>query len=327
MVMLFATDHRSRGARFLLACSTLLACMACSGPMVGDRAEQSPFAYTILGTAQDAGMPHIGCDQPICQQGRAERRHEAVAAVGISATQGWWLLDATPDLPAQIHAMGEMPRGIFLTHAHIGHYTGLMYLGREALGAKNMPVWCSPRMADFLRNNGPWNQLIELGQIELHLYHSDQPVELEPGLHLTPLPVPHRDEYSDTHAFLVENQTGGSVLFVPDIDSWSKWQRPLSDFFQAGAHLLLDATFYSADELPGRDLDEIPHPLVAQTMDLLDQLKISAKWLNSNEKKSPVVRFLHLNHSNPLWLVNSPESLKLADRGYFLAKSGDRWAF
>jgi pyrroloquinoline quinone biosynthesis protein B len=325
--MFFMAAPRSSGARLFLACGAWATSLACSGPTAQVQAKQSPYAYTILGTAQDAGMPHIGCEQPICQQARANGRHEPVAAVGISGTQGWWLLDATPDLPAQIHTMGEMPRGIFLTHAHIGHYTGLMYLGREALGAKNMPVWCSPRMADFLRNNGPWNQLIKLKQIELHLFHSDQAVDLEPGLSLTPVPVPHRDEYSDTHAFLIQNQAGGSVLFVPDIDSWSKWRHKLSEFFIPGANLLLDATFFSADELPGRNLDEIPHPLVAHTMDLLEKLEINTTDSNFAEQMSPVVRFLHLNHSNPLWLKNSPESLELADRGYYLAKRGDRWAF
>jgi len=29
--------------------------------------------------------------------------------------------------------------GIFLTHRHIGHYAGLMYLGKEVIGAKDLP--------------------------------------------------------------------------------------------------------------------------------------------------------------------------------------------
>eukprot|EP00957_Ditylum_brightwellii_P156501 11911053-Ditylum_brightwellii.AAC.1 len=61
----------------------------------------------------------------------------------------------------------KTPDGIFLTHAHIGHYTGLMYLGREALGAVDVPVYAMPRMRSFLKNNGPWSQLVSLGNINI----------------------------------------------------------------------------------------------------------------------------------------------------------------
>lgn len=282
------------------------------------------MAFRVLGTAQDAGLPHIGCDCANCSLVRAENRTVRVASAAIEGKTGWWLLDASPDMSAQIHDQGSMPQGIFLTHAHIGHYTGLMYLGREALGAQGMPVWCSPRMAKFLRENGPWSQLVELGNIEIHEFQSERAVELEAGLRLTPFQVPHRDEFSDTHGFLVEHQgsesgaRSGSFLFLPDIDQWARWDRRIEDFLQPGAHLLIDGTFWSGAELPHRDLDEIPHPLVSQSIELLrGPLKDS----------QASVRFFHLNHSNPLWNRHGKEAHTLRTAGFHLAERGERVPF
>lgn len=306
--------------RFLTALLLLLpACALPTGPPAPTQA-----GFRVLGIAQDAGLPQINCACENCSRARSERSQVRVASAAIEGQSGWWLLDATPDMPAQIQAQGSMPQGIFLTHAHIGHYTGLMYLGREAMGAQRMPVWCSPRMADFLRNHGPWSQLVKLGNIELHPYQADQAVELEPGLRLTPLAVPHRDEFSDTHGFLVEYQgdgregRAGSLLFLPDIDQWERWERRIEDFLQPGAHLLLDGTFWSGAELPNRDLSEIPHPLVSQSIELL-----RGPLANSGAS----VRFFHLNHSNPLWNHSGPEARTLRKAGFRLAEQGERVRF
>ncbi len=263
----------------------------------------------VLGTAQDGGRPHPGCWKPCCEG----RDREPVASLGIRGRTGWWLVDATPDFPTQVASMGGMPRGILLTHAHIGHYTGLAWLGREAASTESMPVWCGPRMADFLRENGPWSQLVELGQIELNVFQPGTVISLEEGLEVVALQVPHRDEFSYTFAFLVRRPEGGSLLHVPDIDAWDGLEPTLESIAQACDHLLLDGTFYSADELPGRDLSEIPHPLAISTMDLLESVP---------ERGS--VRFIHLNHSNPLLRPNSDAAGSVVERGFGIARTGER---
>jgi pyrroloquinoline quinone biosynthesis protein B len=202
----------------------------------------------------------------------------------------------------------------------MGHYTGLAYLGREALGARGVPVWCGQRMEAFLRGNGPWSQLVELGQVELRPLSPGVPVELEPGLRLTPISVPHRDEYSGTFAFHLEVEGGGALLHVPDIDRWSAWDRELAEFLTPGTTLLLDGTFYSGDELPGRDLDEIPHPLVSRTLDEIEALRAARPAGEATAR----VGFIHLNHSNPLWERSAPERLDLERRGFFVAEEGQR---
>jgi pyrroloquinoline quinone biosynthesis protein B len=273
----------------------------------------------VLGIAQDGGFPHIGCHQPPCKAARQRPgRRERVSSLGLVDERSGrrYLIDATPDLPSQLETLlGGRPGtdrqrpvdGIFLTHAHIGHYTGLMYLGREALGARAVPVYATRRMGRFLRDNGPWGQLVALGQVELREMAAGEEIALGPDLKVTPLAVPHRDEYSDTVAFRVRGPSR-SVLFVPDIDKWERWDRRLEDEAAAVDAALLDGTFLEAGELPGRSLAEIPHPLVEETAARVAGLRGR-------------VFFIHLNHTNRL-LWDGAARRRLQARGLEVARDG-----
>lgn len=254
-----------------------------------------------LGIAQDAGYPHIGCQKECCT---VARRHEPLDVYVVSfalmdtVEKKWWLFEATPDISKQLELFHRrthkeysyLPQGIFITHAHIGHYTGLMYLGREALGAKAVPVYTLPVMAEYLRTNGPWSQLVSLNNISLSPLSTKHPIELTPRIAVSAFTVPHRDEYSETAGFRI--QAGDNkVLFIPDIDKWEKWEKSIVKEVKSVDIALLDATFYSANELPGRDMKEIPHPLVTETMALFENEP-------SDEKRK--IHFIHFNHTNPL---------------------------
>jgi pyrroloquinoline quinone biosynthesis protein B len=284
----------------------------------------------VLGMAQDGGMPQTGCDCTHCSAARrnpALARHVASLAIHIPRTNHVYLVDATPDLPAQIerihafhpHPAGKVDRapvdGVLLTHAHIGHYLGLAHFGFESLNTRGIPVWVSPRMAAYLRANGPWSQLVRLENIVLREFQPGQPFDLEAGVAVKPIQVPHRDEYSDTMAFVIRGPSK-TLLYVPDTDTWQTWAKPLPDVLRHEKVdvALLDGTFYSPDELPDRDVTKIKHPLITATMDLLEPLV-----------KAGTVRvyFTHLNHSNPAFENGGAARRAIERRGFRVAGEGE----
>jgi pyrroloquinoline quinone biosynthesis protein B len=271
----------------------------------------------VLGIAQDGGVPHIGCTQALCAAARRDPAlRQRVAALGLVDGDHRYLIDATPDIASQLETLNagrvvadrrRPVDGIFLTHAHIGHYVGLVFLGREALGADAIPVYATPRMARFLRENAPWSELVARRNIV--------PVLITPGeetaygnLRIAAIAVPHRDELSDTVAYRVRGP-GGAVLYVPDVDKWELWDRRLEDEVAAVDRALLDGTFHDPDELPGRSMAEVPHPFVPETL---------ARLTPASRKR---VRFIHLNHTNRL--LTAAGARAASARGIAVARDGD----
>lgn len=274
----------------------------------------------VLGVTQDAGYPQLGATGEYTAVGLGLRTRQQVVALGVvdeKANQKF-LFEATPDLPAQLFALnaylptpGTLPTGIFLTHGHIGHYTGLMYLGREAAGAGAVPVYAMPRMADFLTRNAPWSQLVTLSNIALQPLAAGQAVALNPKLRVTPFLVPHRDEFTETVGFEIQGARKKAV-FIPDIDKWSKWDASLPDVIKHADYVLLDATFYRNGEIP-RDMAEVPHPFVEETSKLLQSLPAAER---------AKVYFIHFNHTNPLLNPGSAERQQVLRQGFHVAEEG-----
>jgi len=267
---------------------TLIATLA-AVVVAGQAGQTGGWELVVLGIAQDGGIPQLGCTQALCTSIRdGKRAPERVSSIGVvnRALNKAFLFDATPDMPSQIHSLtgGKVPDGIFLTHAHIGHYTGLMYLGREAVSAKSVPVYGTRRLHGYLAANGPWSQLVTLKNIEPRELVPGTPLEVDGGLRVTALSVPHRDEFSDTVGYLIAGPNT-KVLFIPDIDQWQKWSRNIRTLADQVDILLLDGTFASASEIPGRTISDIPHPLMPATRELLKGTR-GALW------------FIHLNHTN-----------------------------
>lgn len=204
---------------------------------------------------------------------------------------------------------------IFITHAHIGHYAGLMFLGRESAGTREVDVTVMPRMASYLKNNGPWEQLVSLNNININSGLVDKvPFQLADSLSVTPYLVPHRDEYSETVGFVIEG-LNKKALFLPDIDDWDRWKSEhdmdISDVVSSVDAAFIEATFYDNNELPGRDMTQIPHPRVTDSM---------ARLKNDASK----VHFIHINHTNPLRDVSSPETNEVESKGFNVARRGQR---
>jgi pyrroloquinoline quinone biosynthesis protein B len=281
----------------------------------------------LLGTAQDGGFPHAACACVRCTEARSDRsRARLIASVALvdPGTSQRILVDAGPDIRAQLERLHSADpdrpdrvdrspvAGVMLTHAHLGHYTGLGFFGFEAVHTQNMPVWCSGSMAGYLRENGPWSQLVEIGNIQLREISPWEPFEPLPGIEVTAVAVPHRDEYADTFGFLFRGPES-TVFYAPDTDSWEHWDPPVTELLQQVDVAILDATFYSADELPGRRAEEIGHPLVTATMDLLQPLVDGGRLQ---------VWFTHMNHSNPVLGPGRQARAEVERRGFHIAEDG-----
>lgn len=296
----------------------LLCCFTLS--VFGQNADKTPDQFlVVLGVAQDAGYPQIGCERADCLAAQRDRsRRKMVVSLGLvdQAAKQKFLFEATPDIGEQLFRLNEflpgknmLPDGVFLTHGHIGHYTGLMYFGREAIGASKIPVYAMPRMETFLKTNAPWSQLVGLENIKLHQLKDEKAVSLNKNLRVTPFLVPHRDEFTETVGFEIRGQNKTAV-FIPDIDKWSRWKKSLPEVVRESDYILIDATFYKNGEIPNRDMSEIPHPFVEESISLLKDLP--------TKDKAKVI-FIHFNHTNPL-INDSPEKREVLRQGFRVAE-------
>jgi len=277
----------------------------------------------ILGSVQDGGLPQAGCYTERCERARnGSPRYVASLALIEPTADRYYLVDASPDLPRQMDLVpGEGFRrraaarrpfdGIFLTHAHMGHYLGLAHLGREALGTAPTACYCTERMAAFLSTNGPWSLMVDEGRLVLEPLVPDTWHRVSPALSVKAIPVPHRDEYSDTVGFVFRGPRH-ALLYLPDIDRWSAWTRRIEDVVREVDVALLDGTFYSAREVPGRSYDDIRHPLVPETMSRLAEVVADGHE----------VVFTHLNNTNPLLDEGGPAERAVLDAGFGIAREG-----
>ncbi len=293
--------------------------VACNEEQKSEQEEDDLPFVVVLGNAQDAGYPQIACQKACCQRVYKTPKHKrlisSIAVVDPISNESW-VFDATPDFTEQTKILSkhlkknkQLPDGIFLTHGHIGHYTGLMFLGREALGADQIPVYTMPRMETYLTDNGPWSQLVKLNNIDLKPIDKDSIIVLNERVSVLPILVPHRDEFTETVGFVINSQNK-KVLFIPDIDKWSTWDVNIVDLIKEVDIAFLDATFYKNGEI-NRDMNEVPHPFVEESMQLFESL-------TSNDKQK--IHFIHFNHTNPLLIEDSEAQRSVLDKGFNIAK-------
>jgi len=295
---------------------------------------QTPY-FLVLGIAQDGGFPQTGCTKECCRdvvKFKGEEHYVSCVAIIDPSTHQSWLIDITPDFGKQLQMLREhmkdslhMPSGIFLTHAHIGHYAGLMQLGREVMGAIGIPVYAMPRMKKFLENNGPWNQLIQLNNISIVPVFHDSAVYLNSNIAVSPFQVPHRDEYSETVGYSVRikdsasiERLSNSLLFIPDIDKWEKWfpdstSSHLERLFSKYKYVLIDGTFQHIDELGIGRMKDVPHPTINESMELMRSF---------NQPLKLRIGFIHLNHTNPMLKMSRSYNNKTFVDGFMFPKEG-----
>ncbi len=322
---------------FFIACSTVVAeeTTRPEHPAGSHQREtvascKRPFVI-VLGIAQDAGFPQAGCGKACCIDAwrlAEKKRRVACLAIVDPLSNQTWMIDCTPDFREQLRqlittATGRNGKnkgkatldGILLTHAHIGHYSGLIHLGREAIGARNIPVWAMPRMNKFLTTNGPWSQLVLLENIRLNSLTENKPVRLNHRIRVTPFAVPHRDEFSETVGFRITGPER-TVVYIPDVDKWDRWSQRIEDVIKSTDLAYVDGTFFANGEIPGRDMSLIPHPFIEESLKRFAKLRIDQR---------SKVRFIHLNHTNPALKPESQATRKILKSGCMVAIQGERF--
>ena len=291
---------------------------ACQKTNTIKKNKSNDVVLKVLGTIQDGGIPHMGCNKICClKYFKNNTFRVGVSSLGISNLKNEtnYLIDATPNINHQLKALigtsnpSEKLNGIFLTHAHMGHYSGLLNFGREAMNSKNIPLYLMPRFYNFIQDNGPWNQLVKLENVMLKRIYDREKITLESNLSITPIQVPHRDEYSETVGFLIEGNTK-SALYIPDIDKWEKWNNSIIELIKNVDYAFLDGTFYDEKEVNNRDISEIPHPFIIESLKLFNPL-------DKSEKNK--IYFIHLNHTNPLLNSDSSEYNRVIREGFNVA--------
>ena len=276
---------------------------------------KSNYTLKILGVVQDGGMPHLGNNKTCCENIKQDKYVTSLMLMNNENNESF-LFDASPDINKQLNFMGDRIKkdlkGIFLTHAHIGHYTGLMYFGREALNSKLVNVYAMPRMKKFLEEYGPWSQLVSLQNISIIELSNESKISIDSNVIVQPVEVPHRAEFSETVGYKIygPNKT---ALFIPDIDKWYLWEKSIVDEIKQVDYAIIDATFYDSKEVNYRDISEIPHPFVTESMDLFDSIDI---------KEKNKIYFIHLNHTNPLINKDSDQYKLVRSKGYNVAEEG-----
>lgn len=267
----------------------------------------------VLGTAQDAGVPQLGCVCVACEAARADPghgRHPASLAV-VAGSGRTLLVDATLAITAQAGLLARPPQRplgfdeVLLTHAHAGHILGLPLLGREGASTKGLPVHATATMATYLTTQRPFAHLVARGEIRLVALAPGATLQLD-DVTIAVFASPHRSEDTDTVGLDIQGARC-RVVYLPDAD---RFDDDLVARIRDADVALVDGTFHDADELPGRDLTTIPHPFIVD----------SVRRLHGARGE---VRFTHLNHSNTL-LHPDPARRPRLPAGFAVAADGER---
>ena len=274
----------------------------------------------ILGIAQDGGVPHPGCYCNTCRYYWGNQIVLSPSSLAIIEEKRLHLIDVTRNLDRQLREVGNRNiTDIWLTHGHIGHIDGIGLFGKEVMNEKNIKLHASESMIELILNTPKWNKLVEEKTLIPTQFKSNEAIQVSENLQITPIQVPHRDELTDTHAFVIKGPEK-SLLYIPDHDSWEETlymvkQKSVDEWFVSlGIDIvLMDGTFWSKNELSRQS--DVPHPPIEDSLERLNDLN----------RKDLEVFFIHLNHTNPLLIPESDETKLLLDSGCKIPIEGQQF--
>jgi len=272
------------------------------------------YLIYVLGVAQDGGYPHLGCTKKCCQMAWEDTKlHKFPTSIALinKKEKKYWLFDVTPKIKEQMHLMNQFQcnlSGVFITHAHYGHYIGLLEFGLEVLNTKNIPVYVMPRMYNFLSGSLPFKLLVDNNNINLNKIDLAK-IIINEDIDVQAFEVPHRNEISETVGFKIST-SNKSVIYLPDIDNFKGYELKIKKMIINSDVAFIDGTFYKKSELDYRNINEVSHPEIASSMKLFFDLK------KTDKKK---IHFIHLNHTNPVLNSKTKEFKSIIDNGFSIS--------
>ena len=292
----------------------------------------------MLGAAAGGGLPQWNCGCANCHDaraGRIEPRTQSSVAIGDDRGQ-WFLVNASPDLPAQILSFSELHpqtdtlRGtpiaaVLLTNADLDHVLGLFLL-REG---GRLHIYAPNAVRETLDNAiGLTPVLDAFCGIAWHSAsgHDFAPLESEQGkssLLCRAIGLPGKpplfakgrnagETQSVAYQFL-EQKTNRRLLVAPDV---GECHAALSAALQESDAVLFDGTFWSGDELAGvkkqaRTAADMGHITIKDgSLALLSGLRAQRKI------------YIHINNTNPVLSPGSPERAAVAAAGMEVGYDG-----
>ncbi len=105
-----------------------------------------------------------------------------------------------------------------------------------------------------------------------------------------------------------------SVLFIPDINKWRKWELNIIEEIAKVNYAFVDATSHDNEEIPDRNIEEVPYSFIIESMELFQSLPLSEKQK---------IHFIHFNHTNAVIDTTSQQAEFVLKQGYRIAQVYD----
>jgi pyrroloquinoline quinone biosynthesis protein B len=293
----------------------------------------------ILGSAAGGGFPQWNCNCANCdgvRRGTVRATPRTQSSIAASADGvGWILIDASPDILAQLGAAQELQParalrdtgivGIVLTDSQIDHTTGLLMLREGA----PLRVYCTESVCEDLTRAHPLFRVLEhyCGVVWRRIEPSTAfHVEDARGIAVRPVSLeskapPYSAHRHDPHEgdtlglMLTDEQSGKTLFYAPGV---RRIDAHVTDAFQRADCILVDGTFFTEDEMVragvgsqhAGDMGHLPQSGPGGMIDVLAAYPDARRVLT------------HINNTNPILDEDSMARAQLDAAGIEVASDG-----
>ena len=287
----------------------------------------------VLGSAAGGAFPQWNCQCPVCALAWArDPRVKPRTQTGLAVSAGdghWTLLNASPDLPAQIRATpalqprdglrGSPIHAVVLTGAEIDQIAGLLSLRESTPFA----LYATPASHAAVAANAMFGAMSSMTR---HAVNPGERFTLAGGIEATlfmvpgkvPLylegEVPELDTESAANVGIELRREGARMVFVPGTATVTKQMR---ERFAGANVVLFDGTLFTDDEMirtgtgqkTGRRMGHMQ--IDGDDGSLRALTGLSARRI-----------FIHINNTNPILVDGSAERRKVENAGWQVAEDG-----